>query len=219
MGTPQTVFVSYSHKDREIVSAAIESQQDLNYAAFLDFRDTPPGVPWLEAHSEVIRQAAVLVLCWSKHAASSEHVEREWRLALATHVKVLPVLLDDTPLPEDLGHIHALTGLRPFIDDLRWYLRFPLLGRLFWRRRARLKEALTRVVIEELKRGYMKEARYFARVAVEAGVVPAARCPRCKAVLRTMMAKQCFACGEDWHDRCALGTKSAAAGHSPNPSL
>jgi len=209
VGRPQSVFVSYSNKDREIVRAGIESQQDLNYAAFIDFRDTPPGLPWLETHSDVIRHAAVLVLCWSKHAAGSEHVEREWRLAFATRVKILPVLLDDTPLPEELGHIHAVTGLRPLIADLRWCLRFPVLWRLLWWKRAQLTKALTRLVIEELKWGYMNEAHRVARAAVARGVVPAARCPRCKAVLRTMMAKQCSACGEDWHDGCALGSKGA----------
>jgi hypothetical protein len=203
VGKPLSVFVSYSHKDREIVTAAIEIQQDLNYAAFIDFRDTPPGMPWQETHSEVIRRAAVLVLLWSEHAAGSEHVAREWRLALEARVKVIPVLMDDTPLPEELSHIHALAGFRALIDDFRWCLRFPVLGWLGGGR-ARLKQALTRLVIEELKRGYVKEASEVARAAVAAGVVPAALCPHCEAVLRAMTAKQCFACGEDWHDPCAL---------------
>jgi hypothetical protein len=209
MGMPQAVFVSYSHKDREIVSAAIEIQQDLNYAAFIDFRDTPPGTPWQETHSDAIRHAAVLVLCWSKHAASSEYVAKEWRLALETRVKILPVVMDDTPLPEELSHIHALTGFRPLIDDLRWCSRFPVLGWLGWRR-ARLKQAMTRLVIEELKRGYMRESRYIARAAVVAGILPPALCPYCNTVLRTMMAKQCFACGKHWHDPCALDVKHDA---------
>ena len=209
MGMPQSVFVSYSHKDREIVMAAIEIQQDLNYAAFIDFRDTPPGMPWQETHAEVIRRAVVLVLCWSKHAANSEHVAREWRLALEARVKIIPVLMDDTPLPEELSHIHALAGFRALIDDFRWCLRFPVLGWLGGGR-ARLKQALTRLVIEELKRGYVKEASKVARAAVAAGVVvPAALCPHCEAVLRAVTAKQCFACGEDWHDPCALDDKLA----------
>jgi hypothetical protein len=193
------VFVSYSHKDREIVMAAIEIQQDLNYAAFVDCRDTPPGMPWQETHSNAIRHAALLVLCWSKHAASSEYVAKEWRLALETRVKILPVLMDDTPLPAELSHIHALTGFRPLIADLHWCRRFPVLGRLGWRR-ARLITALTRLVIDELKSGYIKEAGYIAHAAVAAGVVPPALCPHCRAVLRTIMARQCFTCGEDWHD-------------------
>ncbi len=130
MGIPQSVFVSYSRKDLEIVMPAIEIQQDLKYAAFIDFRDTPPGTPWEEAHSDAIRHAALLVLCWSEHAASSEHVAREWRLAREARVKILPVLIDDTPLPEELAYIQALTSFRPLIEDLRWCRRFPVLGRL-----------------------------------------------------------------------------------------
>jgi hypothetical protein len=200
MGFPQSVFVSYSHKDREIVVPAIELQRDLRYAAFIDFRDIPPGMPWKETHSTVIKFAALLVLVWSKHAASSEHVTREWRLALEAGVKILPVLIDDTPLPEELSHIHALTGFRNLIDDLNWCRRFPTLAWL-GRRRARLKEEMTRLVIDELKRGYMREAWSVTRAAYVAGLIPPALCPHCNAVLRIVGAKQCFACSADWHDQ------------------
>jgi len=39
---------------------------------------------------------------WSSAAASSEWVEREWRSALEANKKIVPMLLDDNPLPPPL---------------------------------------------------------------------------------------------------------------------
>jgi hypothetical protein len=164
------------------------------------------------------------------------------------------VLMDDTPLPEELSHIQGLSGFRPLIREVRFCRRFPvlvrnaravgtallcvstaavvLLGAIYlsnrdrsifslfnivmagiaflttfltaytWRlasRSARLKQAMTRLVIEELKVRYTRGAQTVAKAAVVAGLVSPSMCPRCSVVLPTVTAKQCFACGADWH--------------------
>ncbi len=266
MGIAFSVFVSYSHKDSDVVIPAIDLQQDLMYASFLDFRNTPAGSPWMETHAKAIRNATTFMLAWSRNAAASEHVTREWRLALEARVKILPVLMDDTPLPDELGQIHALTGFRPLIRDLRSCRRFPWLvknARAFGTaflclataaivaigsgaigqggrplispinivllglallaaflaaytfrlasRSAGLTQAMTRLVIEELKANYAKEAHHVGKAAVATGLLPKPLCPSCHKPLPTLMAKQCFECGETWHSRPEPARKARGA--------
>jgi hypothetical protein len=114
-GLPNSIFISYSRKDKDLVIPVIKAQEVLERSAFIDYDDTPAGADWKDDHSLRIEAANRLVLCWSKDSAASPNVEYEWRLALAYNILIIPVLLDDTPLHADLSHIHAL--------DMRDYVR------------------------------------------------------------------------------------------------
>ena len=66
-------------------------------------------------------------MLWSVSAAESPHVEREWRWALECGTTIVPVLLDQTPLPVPLGTLHAVS-LREYVGTSRTGLtlgRFP----------------------------------------------------------------------------------------------
>lgn len=51
-----------------------------------------------------LRRSRVLVLLWSKHAAKSPWVQGEWIAAVSMRRRVVPVVLDKTPLPQALGN-------------------------------------------------------------------------------------------------------------------
>jgi TIR domain len=114
-GRANSIFISYSRKDKDLVIPVIKAQEELQRTAFIDYDDTDAGADWEDEHSRRIGKAERLVLCWSKDSAASPNVEREWRLALEHTTLIIPVLLDDTPLHFDLSHIHAL--------DMRDYVR------------------------------------------------------------------------------------------------
>jgi hypothetical protein len=111
------VFISYSHADREVVSVAARLLQAGGARVFQDVRDIAFGAPWKEALQEAIAKCERVLVFWSAAAASSEWVEREWRLALALGKRVVPMLLDATPLPEPLGALQGLPDLMRILQQ------------------------------------------------------------------------------------------------------
>jgi hypothetical protein len=53
---------------------------------------------------------------WSKHAAESSWVKEEWEVALQIGKRLVPVPIDDTPLPAGLSQFQALTNLKPVLQ-------------------------------------------------------------------------------------------------------
>ena len=105
---PNSIFISYSRKDKDLVIPVVKAQEELAITAFIDYEDTPAGVDWEDEHDFKIETSQRFVLCWSRNSAASPNVEREWRLALDYDVYIIPVLLDDTPLHQDLAHLQAI---------------------------------------------------------------------------------------------------------------
>jgi hypothetical protein len=109
MLTERSLFVSYSHSDRDLVVALLKLQPDLWFAAFLDFLHTPRGSHWEKQHQSMIVAADRVLVFWSAHAAKSRHVEEEWKYANNLGKSIIPVLIDRTPLPGGLDALHAVT--------------------------------------------------------------------------------------------------------------
>jgi hypothetical protein len=115
MARPEQTFVSYSRKDKDIVIPLVQNDRTLRWAAYIDSEHTGFGENWKTEHEEAIAKSDLFLLCWSKSASESPHVEREWRLALDFDIWMRPVLLDGTPLPPELEHINAI-DLREYVD-------------------------------------------------------------------------------------------------------
>ena len=130
---PASLFVSYSHLDERVVKPLVDLNPEFQTAAWLDYVHTVPGSDWGEQHQRAIRNCYRLVLLWTRHAAASPQVEREWRWALQCGTPVVPVMLDDTPLPDELRHLHGVS-LRRYVKGppgrltLGYYLPFEWLG-------------------------------------------------------------------------------------------
>lgn len=77
------------------------------YEPVLIDRALPAGVPWRAAIAASICDARRVLLVWSQHAAASNEVRREIDTALVCRVLVVPVVLDNTPLPGLVGDING----------------------------------------------------------------------------------------------------------------
>ena len=99
----QNIFVSYSHRDAELVSPVVKLLRLNTPLVFHDTDSIPTGKKWREQVSHALDQAHLVVLFWCAHSSRSDEVENEYRSALQLHKDILPVLLDDTPLPAALG--------------------------------------------------------------------------------------------------------------------
>ncbi|MFN3463284.1 MAG: TIR domain-containing protein [Terricaulis sp.] len=76
------VFLSYSSKDRETVSAIATAYEAAGVQHFFDRTSLKSGEEWSPRLRQEIDRADLFHLCWSKSAAESEWVEKEAEHAL-----------------------------------------------------------------------------------------------------------------------------------------
>jgi hypothetical protein len=97
------VFLSYSHKDRGLVSPVGRLLRASNDAVFQDCDSIQPGARWQATIDEALAESDSMYVFWCRHASSSDEVRKEYVAAIARGVAVVPVLLDGTPLNQELS--------------------------------------------------------------------------------------------------------------------
>jgi len=98
------VFVSYSRHDAAVVTPIVKLLRlGEGRMVFCDIDSIAPGERWREQLEKALGTAQYVVVFWCAHAGASSEVRREYELALASGRKLVPVLLDRTPLPAGLG--------------------------------------------------------------------------------------------------------------------
>lgn len=139
--TVAEVFVSYRVRDARYAAADLTDRLGAVFGSDRVFRDADsltPGRSWSAELDRALSQAKVLVVLigpsWLDARTTAgnraldqpdDWVRREISTALARHIPVVPVLLDDTPrpraadLPDDLAPLARLQDLRIRHDRLR----------------------------------------------------------------------------------------------------
>jgi len=106
------VFISYAHLDKPLVLRVVEFLRGGGLNVFVDSQSIPYGDDWRDTLSTSIEKCERVMLFWTAAASLSKWVRREWELALEKGKRVVPTLLDNTPLPPTLGRLQAVTALR-----------------------------------------------------------------------------------------------------------
>jgi hypothetical protein len=105
-----SVFVSYSHKDREIVDVLDAAYTALGMSYLRDVTALRSGEKWNDRLLQLIDQANLFQLCWSTNAVSSTYVKQEYQHALRRAVDgfVRPVYWEEPmpPAPPELAEFH-----------------------------------------------------------------------------------------------------------------
>jgi hypothetical protein len=107
-----SIFASYSHDDAQIVRRVENACRALGLNYLRDVVSLKSGQDWNDQLYELIEQADIFQLFWSQSAASSAHVEREWRHALQLHTDkrafIRPVYWSQPipVMPPELERIH-----------------------------------------------------------------------------------------------------------------
>ena len=104
----RSVFISYARADGPIVLPDVELLRAGGVRVFMDVRDIEYGERWHAVLKRAIDTCERVIVFWSAAAKISEWVEREWRMAVERGKKIVPTLLDDTPLPQELAAFQAL---------------------------------------------------------------------------------------------------------------
>lgn len=111
-----SVFISYAREDHDWVTAAVNLLIAGGAKIFMDVRDIAYGEKWEEVLRSKLREAERVMVFWSRHAAVSQWVKEEWEVALENGKRLVPVPIDDTPLPDGLSQFQALTSLKPLLQ-------------------------------------------------------------------------------------------------------
>lgn len=104
------LVISYSRADRSIVreiADLLTAALEIEKAVFWDSH-LRAGEPWFEQIVAQLDQGASLFVFWCHHSVLSDQVKREYRCALSKLNRVVPVLLDDTPRPQELSRLHPV---------------------------------------------------------------------------------------------------------------
>lgn len=130
------VFVSYAHTDTQIVRLCRTAAEAMGDKYVMDTMLLQSGQVWKDELLRAIHDADVFQLFWSKAAASSVNVEREWRYALTLVPGrpnfVRPVYWSErpAPIPRELEAYHFQ---RLDLVALGWITPQPLWRRMFVR--------------------------------------------------------------------------------------
>jgi len=108
----RSVFISYARQDRDDVEASAELLRAGGVRVFIDVLDIEFGERWQDALRLALEKCERVMVFWSIAARASRWVDAEWRYAMSLGKKIVPTLLDDTPLPEELGALQALVRKR-----------------------------------------------------------------------------------------------------------
>ncbi len=119
----EQIFLSYSHKDEDIVIACRNAYAALGWQIFRDRDTLRSGENWDARLLELIDQADIFQLFWSENTAKSDPCKKEWEHALDLenrHVKgsdfIRPVYWKKTPWvppPDELAKIQFVYALLP----------------------------------------------------------------------------------------------------------
>jgi hypothetical protein len=97
------VFVSYSHADSSLVAPVVQLLRLNKSLVFHDIDSIRPGRKWRGEIARALADSSLVVVFWCEHASHSEEVAKEWKAAIDQKKDLLPLLLDATPLPAQLG--------------------------------------------------------------------------------------------------------------------
>ncbi|MGB7002653.1 MAG: TIR domain-containing protein [Halobacteriota archaeon] len=126
------LFISYSQKDKEAAEKIEQKLKENRFDTWRDLTDIDYGENWPREIANNLANSDIIVLLWSRHAATSSAVKNEWLTARALEKGIIPCFLeplrnlpDDLMPPQALKHINGIhfkdfeTGINNLINTLR----------------------------------------------------------------------------------------------------
>lgn len=110
------VFMSYAREDLELVKKLEHYLINQKCQVWPDQESIYAGQNWPKVIGEALADNDFLLLVWSKQAQKSHFVEFEWTTAVALKKQILPVFLDEIPLPPALSAVKGIALKNPEAD-------------------------------------------------------------------------------------------------------
>ena len=100
-GNKPYIFVSYAHKDAELVFPEIKRFHDEGYPIWYD-QGLTAGQEWDEEIEEALMDSSLLVVFISENSMASNNVVDEIKLALEEDIDIVPIYFEDAKLARGL---------------------------------------------------------------------------------------------------------------------
>jgi len=109
------VFVSYSSKDRSRVLPIVDSLETRGISTWIDKNRIPGGADYTQEIPAAISRAVCVTVFLSENAFKSGHVRTELNLSRKKDKTIIPILLDDVEIPENLEYqLEAVQTIQVF---------------------------------------------------------------------------------------------------------
>lgn len=123
------VFISYSSKDREIISRLSDTLISKNISVWLDEREILIGEPILDKIEEGLNSSRYLAIWLSKNSVNSNWVRQEWKVKCREEINsertiILPLLGEKCEIPSFLLDKKYADFSRSFDEGLETLLKF-----------------------------------------------------------------------------------------------
>ncbi|MBI1278814.1 MAG: TIR domain-containing protein [Anaerolineaceae bacterium] len=93
------VFISHSHSDADFVDGQLKYKlQEAGIEVWIDNERLQAGEDWRNDIDQAVRTAVAVVVVLSPASFESKYVTYEWAVAIGMGVKVVPIMLINTPL-------------------------------------------------------------------------------------------------------------------------
>ncbi len=76
------IFISYSHRDTDIVKNCKKAYEALGHNVLIDFETLRSGQKWNAELMHMIERANIFQLFWSENSSQSKYCRQEWQHAL-----------------------------------------------------------------------------------------------------------------------------------------
>jgi hypothetical protein len=96
------IFLSYSRHDAAYVDAVSAHLEQSGFRTWFDRKGIAGGEQWRREIVDAVQKASLLALFLSPNSARSDNVRRELDLADQARVKVLPLAIAPTDIPDEM---------------------------------------------------------------------------------------------------------------------
>ncbi|MCK5128488.1 MAG: extracellular solute-binding protein [Clostridiales bacterium] len=105
------VFISYSHKDKNITDAICNSLENEKIRCWMAPRDITPGADWAESIAGALLECKIFLLVFSPHSNISKQVLREVELAVSNGLIIVPARIED---------VKPSGGMSYYLSTVHW---------------------------------------------------------------------------------------------------
>ena len=118
--TNRTVFISHSHSDNAVAEDVYNYLSKNGIKCWIDLHHIPAGIPYAQAIMNGLQSSDTMVVLYSKNVIESHDMLDELQEAHTTNKRIIPFLLDQTPL---LGQFRYYLARRQWINASQTYQR------------------------------------------------------------------------------------------------
>src|SRR5688500_16064450 len=114
------VFISHSSKDKATAGAVCAALEQGGVRCWIAPRDILPGANWATSIVKAIADSRMMVLVFSHHTQTSNHIRREVERAVHHGLPIAPIRTEEVAPADDLEYFlsasHWMDAIKPPFD-------------------------------------------------------------------------------------------------------